>query len=148
MVSYTEAQTLNFKFEDAGGFIWQTTTLLKQLEEKYNYKYEDISILLIETPSLKDLKYLQQKSSLDSLDHGESESLQLLIVISCWTEEFKHGYHTSIETAKNLSQNNKSFRIQILDVYGNIIKSHKNPISTNMLRKIIKRRNLIKDKKN
>lgn len=135
---FVNAEVLDFEFMDNSGRTFRTTMLLAQLEQKYSYRYENVSILLIETPSPIDQDYSKQNQILDSMDHGEAEELQLMYVISCWTEEYKHGYHTSIKTAKSLAGTNKAFRVILIDVNGKVYFRNSSPISLEILRKVIK----------
>lgn len=132
------SEILDFEFIDNSGRSYRTTTLLTQLEQRYNYQFKNLSIVLMETPSLKDQKYLKQNAILDSMNHAEAENLQLMYITSCWNEEYKHGYHTSIKTAKRLVKTNNSFRIIIMDVNGKIFFKSNEPISVETLRQLIK----------
>jgi len=134
------AEILDFEFMDSSGRSFRTTKLLAQFEQRNNYRYENISIVLMVTPSLKDQKYLKQNEILDGMDHAEAEKLQLMYVISCWIEEYKAGYHTSIKTAKSLAEANNSFRIIIMDVNGKVFFKSDKPISAEMLRNVIKKK--------
>ena len=135
---FVNAEVMDFVFVDSSGRVLRTTKLLQQLEKRHNYRYENISVLLIQTPSLNDKNYRKQNEILDSMYHGEAVKLQLLYVISCWTEEYKHGYHTSIKTAESLAGTHKAFKITLIDENGKIFFRSSNPISAEMLRKVIK----------
>jgi len=135
---FVNAEVLDFEFMDNSGRTFRSTMLLAQLEQRYNYRYENMSILLIETPSLSDGNYLRQNEILKSLGHGEAEELQLMYVTSCWTEEYLHGYHTSIKTAESLAGTNKGFRLTLIDVNGKSYFRKSSPISLETLRKVLK----------
>lgn len=140
-ISVAEGDVLDFEFTDSLGGTYRTTALLRQLEEKYKYRYQQMNILLIETPALKDAVYLEQERILNSLGHGEAEELQIMFVISCWTQEYGHGYHTSIETARRLAGKHGAFRVRLLDEKGTVLKVFRSPISAETLRRLIKERN-------
>ena len=72
------------------------------------------------------------------MGHDEPEQLQLMFIRSCLTEEYKSGYHTSIITAENLSYKNRVFRITLMDGNGQVFLTNINPISLEILRRIIK----------
>ena len=139
-----EAEILDFEFLDASGKTFKTTKLLTQLEQRDNYRYENMNVLLIETPSLNDQNYLKQEKILDSMDHGGWEQLSLMQVTSCWTEEYKHGYHTSMKTAESLAGKNKMFRVTLIDEDGKVYFRNNNPISLEMLIKVITENKRIK----
>ena len=135
------AEVLDFEFTDGAGKIFRTTTFIDQLEQIYRNRYEDMGILLIETPSLNHQLYRKQDEILKSMDHSESEKLGLIYVISCWKyEEYIHGYHTSIKTTESLAGVHKSFRITLLDGKGRPYFRNNDPISLKMLRDVIKNR--------
>ena len=135
------SEVMDFEFQNSDGIVFQSTTILNQLEQRNNYRYDNINIILIETPSLNHKNYLEQMEILNSMAHGEAEDLQLIYVISCSKEEYKDGYHTSIQTAKKLTNQNESFRVRILDGKGNVYKSFNDPISVEFIRNFFREKN-------
>ena len=111
-VSFANAQMLDFTFYDSGCKEYRSITLIDQLQEKFNYRFESEKIILVETPSLKDSLFLVQSEILKQINN---EQLGLIYVISCWNEVEKNGYHTSLEEAKIISAGNDKFRIRILN---------------------------------
>lgn len=134
------AETLDFSFADANDTQYRTTQLLDQLEKKYNYRYNWMSIILIETPSVADSDYKEQKSILNSLG-DEAETLQLMYVVSCWNHEAKFGYHTSRETAKDLAGDNEKFRVRVLNVHGKILETSNQLLTADDIRTIVTTKN-------
>ena len=102
--------------------------------EEYGHDFKGIKILLIETPSFDNPLYKKQNKIIDSLPHGEAEELSMLYVISCTGADYKHGYHTSIMTAKTLSGGYNGFRIRLLDSRGFIHFESTHPITAEKLR--------------
>ncbi len=137
--SVLAGEPLDFEFVDATGSKYRTTTLVENLSS-YGWpkdEFEHISVLLLETPSLDDAQYRQQITSLDSLGHDES--LQILYVIACHSEEYVHGYHTSVEVARALSGSTVTFRFRLLDRSGIVLHESLKPISTRTLSAWVKR---------
>ena len=111
------SQTLNFEFFNSNGKEFNTKILNEQLEKEYGTRFEE-KIILLETPCLKDSIYIQQNKILNDID---AESLQLIFITACAEKEYKGGYHTSIEKAKEIMGENHKFRIRILESGGKIL---------------------------
>jgi hypothetical protein len=111
VISGSIAQTLDFKFYDSNGKEFSSLTFNKETITKAGIDF-DGGIILLETPSLDDSFYVKQNLILNLLD---AESLRLIYIKACPKEEYKHGYHTTIETAKALINQDIGFRIRLLD---------------------------------
>ncbi|MCU0370580.1 MAG: hypothetical protein MUC31_04120, partial [Bacteroidales bacterium] len=76
LASTAFSQILDFKFYDANGRGYNSTTFNKEINSSDNIGLDEC-IILIETPSLIDSQYFQQNKILDLLD---AESLQLIYI--------------------------------------------------------------------
>lgn len=117
------AEVLDIEFKDSGGKLYHTTTLTKDVTLQYGQAFADIDmkVLLIQTPALSDKQYQVQNTNLDALGH-ETEELQVIFITACAQQEYLHGYHTSVETAKRLSSAKHSFRVRLLNSKGVVLK--------------------------
>ncbi len=97
LTSISISQTLDFKFCDANGREYRSTTFSKAISSGDNTGSGE-SIILLETPSLHDSLYIKQDQILNLLD---AESLRLIYITACSTEEYKDGYHTTTEMANS-----------------------------------------------
>jgi len=111
LTSTAFSQILDFRFYDANGRVYNSTTFNKEIISRDNIGLDEC-IILLETTSLYDSLYFQQNQILDLLD---AESLQLIYITACLAEEYKDGYHTTIKTANNLIKPGTRFRIRLLD---------------------------------
>ena len=111
------AQILNFDFFNSKGKQYSIMTLNEQLEKEYNAEFDE-KIILLETVSLTDSIYKSQKRLLDVLN---ADSLQLIYITACLTKEYKDGYHTTIEKAKELMEENPNYRIRIIGSQANVL---------------------------
>jgi hypothetical protein len=111
------SQTMNFKFFNSNGKEFNTKILNEQLEKEYGTRFEE-KMILLETPSLKDSLYIQQNNILNDID---AERLQLIFITACTENEYKGGYHTSIEKAKEIMGESPKFRLRIIESGGRIL---------------------------
>ena len=112
------AQKLDFNFFDSNGHTYLSKDFNSQIEKEYNFKYT-MKMILVETTDFKDSLFKKQIEILNSLD---AEKLKMIIVSACSKNEDKDGYHTSINTAKELMGPIPKFRIRILNKDANILK--------------------------
>jgi hypothetical protein len=117
LISASYAQTLDFKFYDSNGREFSSAAFKKEIITKGGIDFHG-GIILLETPSLDDTLYKEQDQILNLLD---AESLRLIYIKACPTEEYKEGYHTTIETANTLINPGKRFRIRLLDNNAGVI---------------------------
>jgi len=117
------------------GNIYRSTSLQSQLEKEYNFSLANGTILLIETPSFKNTKYIEQDNALVSWGH-EVENLQLIFIISCNENEYGHGYHTAVNVAKKLNPKNK-FRIRFLSINGRVLYESEKPLSQSEIKEVL-----------
>jgi len=108
------SDALTFSFADSSGVIYRSDHLAEDVKKQSGVDAKPL-LLLLETPSLQDRRFLEQEKV---LTHVSAENLALLIIIACRGEEYKGGYHTDIPTAVRLSDGFKDFRIRLLDGKG------------------------------
>ena len=131
-----KAQILDFKILSTNNsHIYRSTTFQSELETQYDFSIDGTVLILLETPSFENEEYLKQNSILESFGH-ETESLQLIYIISCTTKEYEHGYHTTLEVAKSLNSGNK-FRIRLLSINGLVLHESLAPISKEEIKTIL-----------
>lgn len=136
----TKYKVLNFEFMDTGGAKYNSTKLLQQLKAKYGYVAPAMTLILVETSSFGNDTYKTQDSLINALNHDEAEKLRMLYVVACSSAEYKQGYHTSVETAKNLIDKNVPFRIRLLTEDGHVFNSSDYPLTAEDLKTILKNR--------
>jgi hypothetical protein len=129
-ISYN--QTLDFKFYDSNGREFSTATLNKEIISRDNIGLFK-GIVLLETPSLNNSIYFQQNQILNILD---AESLQLIYITACLAEEYKDGYHTTVETANTLIKPGTGFRIRLLDNNAGVIFESEEVISKEIITRV------------
>ena len=100
------ADTMEFDFQGSAGEPYRSTSFNQKIEAKYKAKY-NITLILVQTPSLDNADYLKQNKILDEID---AEQLQVIYVIACPKKEYSHGYHTTIDEAGKLMGESKAFK--------------------------------------
>jgi hypothetical protein len=129
-ISYN--QTLDFKFYDSDGREFSTATFNKEIISRDNIGLFK-GIVLLETPSLNNSIYFQQNQILNLLD---AESLQLIYITACLAEEYKDGYHTTVETANTLIKPGTGYRIRLLDNNAGVIFESDEVISKEIISQV------------
>jgi hypothetical protein len=132
VISASFAQTLDFKFYDSNGREFSSATFSKEIITRADIDFHG-GIILLETPSLDDTLFKKQDQILDFLD---AESLRLIYITACPTEEYKHGYHTTVETANALINTDKRFRIRLLDNNAGVIYESLEVISKEIINQV------------
>lgn len=132
LTSISFSQTLDFKFCDANEKEYRSTTFSKVISSGDNTGSGE-SIILLETPSLNNSLYIKQDQILNFLD---AESLRLIYITACSTEEYKDGYHTTIESAKALIKPGAGFRIRLLDNNAGVIFESSELISKEIISQV------------
>jgi len=127
------SKVLDFKFYDAGQKSYHSTTLRNDLKSQFGSAHSPM-LMLIQTQSLEDQKYLRQSKISGSLD---AETLGFLIVTACSSEVYKDGYHTDIATAKTLLKDRSEFQVILLDDRGQILSQSSQVLSAKKLKQII-----------
>ncbi len=130
------AEVLDFPILSTNkGNIYRSTNLQSQLEKEYNFSVANGTVLLVETPSFKNTKYIKQNNTLVSWGH-EVENSQLIFIISCNESEYKHGYHTAVNVAKKMNPKNK-FRVRFLSINGRVRYESRKPLNQSEIKKIL-----------
>ena len=130
------AEVLDFPIlSTSKGNMYRSTNLQSQLEKEYGFSLANGTVLLVETPSFKNTKYIKQNKDLDSWGH-EVENLQLIFIISCNESKYEHGYHTAVNVAKKLNPKNK-FRIRFLSINGRVLYESGKPLSQREIKEIL-----------
>lgn len=126
------AETVDFEFQSSNSKKYRTTTLIADLKRHYGIEFISEKVLLIETPYLSNLQYVTQRDQLTRLGHKAEEFL-VMFVVACQNEESKHGYHTTIEEARKLSNGQSLFRVRLLDSKGVVMHKSTQPVLENRL---------------
>jgi hypothetical protein len=136
------AEQLNFVFMDATGRSYQSSRLADGLglQGWSPDEIEGVKVLLIETPSLSDKRYLRQMTLLDSA--GIAYDDKVLYVVACTEKEFRFGYHTSKQVARVLNNSAVIFRVRLLDEHGTVIRCSTSPVSVEIMRKWLREKSL------
>jgi len=113
-------KTLDFLFYSAPSVFHRSVYLEEWFEQAYEANF-NMTMILLETPSLDDSRYLKQMEILESLPDGMAEKLEFIYVVSCWTKEYRDGYHTKLETARRLAEGHNDFRVRFLDGRGKVL---------------------------
>lgn len=129
----TPSNVLDFIFFESDQKSFRSVTLRQDLIRQ-NYDVHSPLILLIQTQSLKDPKFLKQYHLDDSIDAVE---LELLYVVACPTEVHKDGYYTDMATAKMLNHSGNKFQITLLDDQGQIFYQTSKGLSSKKITSII-----------
>ncbi len=124
---YSRSEVLEFEFKDSSGRLYRTTQLTEQLKEISDYDYSEMTVMLIETPSLDNPQYKRQMEELESIKYTE-RALGLICVIASSSGVDMDRIHTSIETAKRLSNNKEIFRVRLLTINGEVFSTSTEPI--------------------
>ncbi|MBU0482445.1 MAG: hypothetical protein KKG47_15235 [Proteobacteria bacterium] len=132
------AQVLDFQIVSAGKSItYRSTTFQRELENRNGFSAAEKTVLLMETPSFQDIRYLRQQEILRSFG-TEAEHLQIVSINSCTTEEDAGGYHTSLEEAGRLNPL-QEFRATLLSLNGLVLYQSLGPLSKEKIRGIIQK---------
>ncbi|MFZ1976703.1 MAG: hypothetical protein WAV76_02000 [Bacteroidota bacterium] len=131
-------KVLNYSFFDTSEKqMYHSISLNKDLKRYCGIRDSNATIILLKTSSLTDKDFVYQFKTLDSL---ESEQLGLLIVVSCVSNKYKDGYHTNIETAKEIEKQINGYKLIILNSKSMVIYQSKNVLSKKRLENILSRK--------
>ena len=121
------AETIGLEFKSSSNRSYRTTSLLADLKKHYGIDFSVEKVLLIETPSLSSPQFETQRDQLSQFGH-KAEKYQVMFVVACQSEELKHGYHTTIEEARKLSDGQLLFRVRLLDSKGVVLNESNHPV--------------------
>lgn len=105
-------------FGSSGKKQYTSTSVITDLLKNNNVNSDEIKIVLLHTPSLSDSIFIHQTKILDTIS---VRNPNLMIVVSCPSEEYRNGYFTKKETALRLSAEMKGYRIAVLNSSGMVI---------------------------
>lgn len=128
---------INIKFTNTNNQSYQTTHLLEDLKTNNHIEFQKAYLLLVETPSLQNQYYKTQINELKKFDNL-AEVYQLLFVVASAKKEYLDGYHTTIDTAKELLKKDASFKVRLLDSKGEVLNESLKPIKVVKLKKWMK----------
>ena len=123
---------VDIDFFDARGNRYRTTSLLTDLKNNYSQEFLSVKVLLIETPSLDSGEFLKQDRALKLMGH---EEFPILFVVASIKQEYKHGYHTSRQVAKELAGESARFRIRLLTSTGLVLEESTEPLAVQQLKR-------------
>jgi hypothetical protein len=132
--SVAASDIVDIRFRDSGDNWYRTTTLSKDLSEKFRIETKTAKVLLVETPSLADGRYVAQIKAFDRLGHA-IEEYEILLVVASPDGGPTSGYHVTHEDAPALMGNQPIFRVRLLNAAGVVKKQSLNPIMTKELKR-------------
>lgn len=118
MACATGQKPVDFEFYDASGQGYDSQTFSSQMQERYNLA-QGMRMVVVATQSSADSHFTAQ---LDVLEAVDAESLHLAYILANAEGKLDGGYHTNPEAAATLLDG-QSFRIMVLDGFGNLILS-------------------------
>jgi hypothetical protein len=126
------AEAVDIEFQSSGSKKYHTTSLSDDLRRHYGIESTDEKVLLVETPYLSSPQYEAQRDQLSIFGH-KAEEYQIMFVVACQNEEYKHGYHTTIADARKLSNGQSLFRVRLMDSKGVVLNESNQPVLEKVL---------------
>jgi len=108
-------ERLDFYYSDGSGKSYRSTETA-----------ENERIVLIETPALNETLFERQKAVIDSV---AAEARPIRMVVACRKKEYLEGFHTSKETAAQLSSDRAGFRVRLITGKGIVLIDSTNVLS-------------------
>jgi hypothetical protein len=128
------AEVLDFRFFDARGAEYRSTTLVTMPENpKVIERWP--SLLVVYTPKLDAPEFKRQLSALR--EHGVFEELQLLVVVACPAVRDKDGYNMLTEEADRVALRPGQFSVRLLDGRGRLLKSSSQFLKVSEIRAVL-----------
>lgn len=124
------AEGVDVEFMGSKGEKYRTTTVGKQLKESGS---EQLTVILIETPSFNDLRFLEQLGEINAYKK-EVPKHHLMLIVACAYAVFDSGFHTSTETAKKLAPPQGGFRARILDGAGKVLDASETRLTKDVIK--------------
>jgi hypothetical protein len=105
-------------FDPSGKKLYSSSSIVADRMKNDQVNNDEVKIILLQTPSLKDSIFIRQTMILDTI---AVDRARILIVVSCPEEENKNGFFTKKATADSLAAELKGYRIAILNSSGMVI---------------------------
>ena len=105
-------------FDPSGKKQYSSSSIIADRMKNDQVNNDEVKIVLLQTPSLKDSIFIRQTMILDTI---AVDRAKLLIVVSCPEEENKNGFFTKKTTAAGLAAEMKGYRIAVLNSSGMVI---------------------------
>lgn len=140
LATLTSPEIVDFEFLDASQRVYRSTDLASSIRHHYGPDVRVSFLVLIETPSLRNVSFREQARVLGRLD---AETLGFIQIVASQMGESIGGYHVSTETASRLAGRHRGFRISLLDAEGRVLRRSKVPLSARQVLAAAKKANRI-----
>ncbi|MCF6190320.1 MAG: hypothetical protein L3J51_07570 [Cocleimonas sp.] len=129
-------EVFDFEFFDNSNRKYTSLTFSDDLKRYYyGEEFRDTLLLVIQTPSLENEKYLKQKNALKKMGHEETP---ILYIVASVKQEDKSGYYTSTKVANNLVGGKPAFRLWLMNSEGIILSTAHEPLPAKQFKKWFK----------